>query len=179
MRKLVLGIIALISVQFAFVTYMMVLQSPTELTDGAAPTQPVPRIPRLTPIYHTTSPETAVPTTEIAALQVEPVPFLRTANEHTALERSARRERLPVRHASKPAFSLASSKPTGPVEFESVVISYNRNVRTSDCDLHETPKASPRETLVAKTRKRSYLAKASPVIKKPWEWIKTVASKLN
>jgi hypothetical protein len=166
-------------VQFAFVTYMMVLQSPIELTNGAAPTRPIPRIPRHTPIYHNTSPEGAIPTTEIAALQVEPAHFRRAVVEHVVAERAARHDRLSVRHASKPAFSLDSSKPTGPVEFESVVIRYNRNVKTSDCDAHEAPRTYPRETLMAKTRKRSYLAKASPVIKKPWEWIKTVASKLN
>jgi hypothetical protein len=158
---------------------MMVLQSPIELTNGAAPAQPIPRIPRITPIYHNTNSEDTVPTTEIAALQVEPAHLRRSVLVHTVVERTAKHDRLSVRHASKPAFSLASPKPTGPVEFESVVISYNRNVKKTDCDAHEAPRTLPRETLTAKTRKRSYLAKASPVIKKPWEWIKTVASRLN
>jgi hypothetical protein len=42
MRKLVLGIIALVSVQFAFVTYMIVLQQPQALELAVAPGNPQP-----------------------------------------------------------------------------------------------------------------------------------------
>ena len=41
MRKLVLGIVALVAVQFAFVTYTMLLTSSNELMDDLAISQPV------------------------------------------------------------------------------------------------------------------------------------------
>lgn len=180
MRKLVLGIIALISVQFAFVTYMMVLQSPMELTDATAPTQQVRRNPYLARIEHFTSSNEVVPEPEVALSATEPRHFrAHRMAEQFVPERSVRRSRSFVKYASKPAFSTPSSRPASPDDFQSVVISYNRNVRTNDCDSRETPKTYAPETPVAKAKKRSYLAKASPVIKKPWEWIKTVASRLN
>jgi hypothetical protein len=54
-------------------------------------------------------------------------------------------------------------------DFETVVIRYNRNPNASNCDTPDIPKV----------KKRSYLAKAAPVIKKPWGWLKALGSKLN
>jgi hypothetical protein len=179
MRKLVLGIIALISVQFAFVTYMMVLQSPMQLTDGTAPTQPVRRNPYLARIEHFTTSNEVVPQPDVEAPAAEPrhAYTLRVA-EPVVPERAAKRYHRLVNHVSKPAFAIPP-RSAAPVEFESVVISYHRPSKPFDCPTRDTPKTFTPETPIAKAKKRSYLAKASPVIKKPWEWIKTVASKLN
>jgi hypothetical protein len=179
MRKLVLGIIALISVQFAFVTYMMVLQSPMELTDATPPTQQVRHNPYLARIEHFTSSNEVVPGPEVALPATEPqLTHIYRVAEQIVPERSARRYHRLVSHVSKPAFP-APSRFAAPVEFENVVISYTRNSKPFDCPNHETPITNTLEAPKVKLKKRSYLAKASPVIKKPWEWIKTVASKLN
>lgn len=170
MRKLVLGILALISVQFAFVTYTMVLQSPTELTGATPPTQVVPRKVRFAPIDHFTGSSELKPLPEVAVPRMQTAhPHLRRVGEHITPERTARLERSSVSIEPRPAFARTPSTAAASTEFENVVISYNRNPKLPDC---ATPSPS-------KTKKRSYLAKASPVIKKPWEWIKTVASKLN
>ncbi len=179
MRKLVLGIIALISVQFAFVTYMMVLQSPMDLTDETAPMRQIRRNPYLARIEHFTSSNEVVPQIEVAPPANEPqlAHTFRVA-EHALPERAARRYHRLTGRVFKPAFP-APSRSASPVKFENVVISYNRTTRPFDCPAHDTPSTDMDETPKMKTKKRSYLAKAAPVIKKPWEWIKTVASKLN
>lgn len=168
MRKLVLGLIALTSVQFAFVTYTMVLKSPVELTSGPAPTQPAPTN-HLARIEHSTSPTLVSPQPEIALPQSEPRQTQdRAVTSKVAPGRLVNRERFLASRASKPAFNPAPSDAAAPVEFDSVVIRYNRNPATANCE-SQTPKM----------KNRSYIAKAVPVIKKPWEWIKTIASKLN
>ncbi len=164
MRKIVLGIIALVSVQFAFVTYMMVLQpAPTELTGVVFHREPVPASPDRVRIDELTSsdaqPEVAAPVTG--------TPAARTERSSTAMPgRGAGPE---VRRESKPAFPSIGSKAAAPGAFESVVIRYNPSPNTSDCEIRGTPA----------TKKRSFVAKAAPVFKQPWKWMKAVGSKLN
>lgn len=165
MRKLVLGLIALTSIQFAFVTYMMVLQSPTEVTQEAAPPKPAP-------INHepvkpndateiVSSPEPVAPRIEPRPNRSRPVPL-------AVSEPVAKLARPSTISVAKPAFVPDTSKPAAG-DFESVVIRFDRSVDVADCETHET----------SKPKKRSYIAKAIPVIKKPWDWLKAIGSKLN
>ena len=178
MRKLVLGIIAVVCVQFAFVNYME-LQSPLELAIAPVFTAPTAVNTDLSWIEELDrSPLTSPEPESVAAAPVEtrrrdegsprnrstqpvvntdrPEPF-RTAQPSTDL--SVRRN---------PAYLPARYESPAPGEFETVVISYNRSPEMSACDRFDTPK----------TKKRSYIAKAAPAVKKPWEWMKSVASKL-
>lgn len=161
MRKIILGILALLSVQFAFVTYMMVLQSPVELT--ATEPNPIHR----QPIRVTDAPRDEAPEPETEVSSVEPLsaePASVAAAPHTTASRVVRPSK---RSSSRPAFDPAPAQGLRPGEFKSVVIRYNRNAATSDCD-HE----------ISKPRERALVAKAGPAFK-PWKWVKSVASKLN
>lgn len=178
MRKLVLGILALISVQFAFVTYMMVLQSPTQLANAPVQIEPRPVNPDPVRVPETAIPPEILPEREVAASRLEPRHTLPQRHVSSLPEQAARvnntyttRVSMPAfeRVPSGPAFQPAPPRASAPVAFENVVIRYDRNAATSDCETREIPKA----------KKRSYLAKASPVVKKPWEWIKAIGSKLN
>jgi hypothetical protein len=174
MRKLVLGIIALVAVQFAFVTYMMVLQPPvdvartetrhdpvrTDAVNGPAEAEPLE------------SPE--LPESDAAAPIAEPTHTRQisvASNASNAHQRVAKPVRPSTRRVARPAFDAAPSRPAGPEEFRSVVISYNRKPSASDC---EAP-AVPATTAPAK---RADVAKTVPVFKKPWKWIKALGSKL-
>lgn len=169
MRKIVLGITALIAIQFAFITYMMVLQSRTELTSAPAPAADRPAGPdhiRIGDLNDSADvaldPEVAVPESGSQAERaLDPAA--------TVPNRAAKLDAQFVRRISKPAFNSATSRPANPGEFQSVVIRYNRNPDTEDC---ETPEGS-------NPKKRSLFAKAGPVFKQPWKWMKAVGSKLN
>jgi hypothetical protein len=81
-------------------------------------------------------------------------------------------ERRPVFNTSPRQLTAKYSntpRAASPSDFKTVVIRYDDSSRIPDCDKFATPKP----------RKRSFAAKAAPVIKKPWEWMKTVASKFN
>ncbi len=160
---------ALVAIQFAFVTYMMVLRSPLELTSAPAPSAHRPAGPHHIRVDDwndsadvVLDPEVPVPESgkqaERALLPAATVP-----NKASKLDAPF------VRRISRPAFAQAASRPANPSEFQSVVIRYNRNADTADC---ETPE-------VTKPKKRSLIAKASPAFKQPWKWMKAVGSKLN
>ena len=170
MRKLVLGIVTAVCVQLLFVGYNM-LRTPVEL--ATAPVQMEPRPAPPAPVSVDNPENTAAVTPEpkiVASRRIEP--------KHTQIRRSVANP--PVQTAvlgarsvtpvSKPRFSRFQSDTTRPAEFESVVIRYNRNpADLSDCEPAD----------ISKPKKRSYLAKALPVIKKPWGWLKALGSKLN
>lgn len=161
MRKLVLGIIALVSMQFAFVTYMMVLRSPMERTSAPAPTQPG------------SSNQDPIRTDHLNSVVEEvrkpEVPVFRNESLSTTTRRAETKVdlRSAKRLSKRPA---APAKTAGPIAFENVIIRYNRNPDNLACDTRDTPKSK---------NKRSFMAKAGHVIKKPWGWMKSVGSKLN
>jgi len=169
MRKLVLGIIALIAVQFAFVTYTILLKSSAELVDDLAMAQPVPYMPDLVKIDPLVDSTGLVTEPETVIRPVEPDNPKTNRIVPTVPERTAKRQGSPETRGSKAAFVPAPADTASPGDFESVVIRYNRNPSVSDCESRDAPK----------TKKRSYLAKAGPVIKKPWDWLKAIGSKLN
>ena len=176
MRKLVLGIFAVVCVQFAFVIYTA-LQSPLDLAVG--------------PIFSDMiADRTATDLDETPAAPVVD----ESENEGSGSEPSKKLESRQPSHperAEAPERDQRSTDRTSPVEarpirsdegfetlrtaapndFETVVISYDRSPEISECDKIRYDAPQP--------KKRSYIAKAAPVVKKPWEWIKAVGSKLN
>ena len=168
MRKLVLGLIALTSVQFAFVTYMMVLQSPMEATKEPVLIQPAPNTQELVRLDHSNAPVEVVSKPEVVAPRTEPRHITPARFAVRAPEPVAKLDGSLAAAASKPAFTPATSTAAAG-DFESVVIRYNPKPDTVDCETRE----------LAKPKKRSYVAKAISVIKKPWDGLKAIGSKLN
>ena len=166
MRKLVLGIIALLSVQFAFVTYMMVLQQSSNPT--AKPVS-MENPPAVREIAKNTIDNDAIerPQPEAAITQpVRRVPEKGGAANVPRQTSHARRTALISRRPAHPPLSVPTPADT---DFKNVVIRYNRNPDLFDCD---TPG-------IQKAKKRSFMVKAAPVIKKPWVWMRALGSKLN
>ena len=178
MRKLVLGIIALVAVQFAFVTYTMLLKSSGELIDGQAISRPVLNNPVLVKIDETVKP--AEP--EVAAIPVEPrhsrMKVAPIVSDRTAKREFSRRTRTP-----KPAFPPRRSETASQTEFTPVVIRYNRYPKAPApvivCSNRDTDPPERATLEVAKIKKRNYIAKVIPILKKPWDWLKFIGSKLN
>ena len=177
MRKLILGILAVFCVQFAFVIFTA-LQSPLEVAVAPIFSDPKTEIPHFEPA------ETA-DADDVDAGSPEAEDSAAAAESRAADERFMAPSRRP-RPAARPAVIESGSPGFQAAEkrsaqyftteresaaglYETVVISYDRSPAISDCEMKETPK----------TKKRSYIAKAAPVIKKPWEWIKAVGSKFN
>ena len=177
MRKLILGILAVVCVQFAFVIYMS-LQSQMEVAVGPvhsdsqiALSDPVTAEPDNTEDT-TEESEEAVPRAEPQPVEASSAPAEPRRPVTSAGVAKSRPNISPVeepvrRPAEYPTAATESRSQSG--VFETVVISYDRSSAISDCDIQEPPKP----------RKRTYIAKAAPVIKKPWEWIKSIGSKLN
>ena len=173
MRKLVFGIIAVICVQFAFVNYME-LQSPLDLAMGPEPMVPKVAIDRDLRWIEELDRSAMLPPEREAPLPAkvfeQEVVFRNEQNETP--ERPGRfrfSESRPVTQAKRPAiyFPVATEDSVSD-GFETVVISYNRSPELSNCDKYEAPKV----------KRRSFMAKAIPAAKKPWEWVKAVGSKL-
>jgi hypothetical protein len=173
MRKLVFGIIAVICVQFAFVNYME-LQSPLDLAVAPVHTAPpaeansdlgwieeLDRFALLPPER-----EASVPPTESERTHATP------KDENPSIYRPVRLEARQPRQAPaeiRPeVYFPSATEGSAPESFETVVISYNRSPELSNCDKYDAPK----------TKRRSLMAKAIPAAKKPWEWMKSVGSKL-
>jgi len=169
MRKLVLGILALVSVQFAFVTYMMIQQSPMELASAPVQTERWRTNRGLVQIDELNNAAEVVREPEAVVSPTGPRQTTARPLAANVPERVGKLDRPEVSFVSKPAFDLAPSKAAPSGEFASVVILYDRGPNIPDYETRET----------SKSKKRSFIAKAFPVIKKPWEWIKSVGSKLN
>ena len=165
MRKLVLGIIAVICVQFAFVNFT-VLQSPLDLS--TAPVQNEADLRDVSTIESGDSKDLGepVPGTVVADLPVEPR-VVRARRVAVDAPQYVAARATSVRRASRPILEPAPIRNAAPSDFETVVIRYDRGPDISDCETREIPKS----------KKRSYIAKA--VFQKPWEWIKSVGSKLH
>ncbi len=167
MLKLVLGIIAVGLLQVAFVAYTH-LEQP--LTVAMLPEQP------------------EAGADALPSLNTEPLDL--RATDNTERPATPTRARLSREKSSDSPGQLLVSKPTtnsrevraGRVagferersarsgDFSTVVISYSGNRAESPaCDIPST----------AKPKNRSLMAKAAPVVKKPWEFIKAIGSKLN
>ena len=178
MGKLVFGIIAVVCIQLAFVAYTM-LQSPLELALGPVNAGSRPEIadarqfdeieyygvfePESEDIDVRRAPKRSVDR-DLAADR--PIPTVKS------LRSEAVSQRRPAFNPSPRQFTPRYSntpRAASPSDFKTVVIRYDDSSRIPDCDKLSTPKP----------RKRSLAAKAAPVIKKPWEWMKTVASKFN
>src|SRR5215203_6287227 len=142
MRKLILGIIAVVCVQFAFVMYMQ-LQSPLDL--AGAPDQPEFPIVNadLSWVREFDGYAVALPGPEVDQNASERHRNgVSAATSDTArndrFERSERTRKLrprierPARKDSR--YFSPNNERWNPVEFETVVISYNRSPEQSPCD---------------------------------------------
>ena len=176
MRKLVLGIIAVGLAQLAIVNYLD-LQSPIEL--AVAPVQKYPSAAK--PDHRSVNDpiDSAVPMPAPPGMVSRSRPhrtgtYLRAANvpEQPAKVYDPVVIRIPESSANRIPTQTAA-----PAEFQNVVIRYNGNPETSDCGAPDIPK--PKKPSFIEPKRRSFVAKAVPIIKKPWEWIKTLGSKLN
>ena len=176
MRKLIFGIFAVVCVQFAFVIYTA-LQSPVEVAVGPIYMEP-PAEYVADDLQESADPQVAVEE-DTKDPSVEPsreieLPQRRPSERSTSSARTAgpvdptpRIEANPGRVAEQ----FTAERPYTTGDFETVVISYNRDPEVSNCDKDKFEPPQP--------KKRSYIAKAAPVVKKPWEWIKSIGSKLN
>ena len=168
MRKLVLGIIALVAVQFAFVTYTMLHKSSPDVIESRAIPQPVLNNPEIIKIDETST---------AASVRTEPggvaVPIYHRDRKKNLTrivrERTPNRQLFSRIRTWKPAFARATSNAVSPASFAPIVIRYNRMPDAPDCE--------PREVL--KPKKPIYTEKSTPVKRKPWWWLKAIASRLN
>jgi len=161
MRKLVIAIIGVGVVQAAFVNIMF-LQAPVDMAIGPVQTElGTPPAPYPAPF----SDENARIVSEAkTAVSREIIPgAVARSTSAKDIERTAKRPAPKNIPTAEPG---PESSNTG---FSTVVISYNGRSRAPECDAPETP--APKN--------RSLLAKAAPVVKTPWKWIKTIGSKLN
>lgn len=167
MSKLVLGIIAVGLLQVAFVAYTH-LEQP--LTVAMLPEQPEARadvLPSLiteTPVSRATNDFEREATPTKARYSWEESQDTRDqvlASKPTTKPRA-------VDAGSITGFERERSARSG--DFSTVVISYTGSRTESPvCDTPSTQKP----------KNRSLMAKAAPVVKKPWEFIKAIGSKLN
>lgn len=174
MWKLILGIIAVVCVQFAFVNFIT-LRPYLDFAAG--------------PVYvelASVEPDLA-PTDELIS---SPAPAEKPAvPDHVASTIKAARARIDRSRFTATTASAAPAvvkpvalrsdgpssergfeppQPAAPGDFEAVVIRYNRDSAISDCDRVEP----------SKPKRRSYIARSAPLVKKPWDWIKAAGSRL-
>lgn len=171
MTKLVLGIIAIGLLQLAFVAYTH-LEEP--LTVAMLPEQPATAvmafpslIPELPPVARDHAATLSTDDEEF------PAPA-RWAEQHSPTAdrtnvTAGRSNSTPItRSNGRSDFAPARHARTD--DFSTVVIGYTgRQTESASCD----PPATNRP------KTRSLMAKAAPVVRKPWEFIKAVGSKLN
>lgn len=164
MRKLILAIIAIFCGQAAFIVYMN-RQPDTELVSTPETPPAVEAMVRgrpVVPSYLSESPETA----QASVAEPESRP---TRSKPLSTDVSERRNKRPARtpQASGP---LVVRRSEGRAEngFENVVISYARSSGEPDCE----PEA-------AKRQNNSLFAKAAPIVRKPWGFLRSIGSKLN
>lgn len=172
MKKLILAIFAVMCMQLAFV-YFTALQSHMDLAVATPPVIPAPPI--RPPAVND---NVATPIEPEIAEQAAPS-AVRNSTIRTKLdERSEPRTATPV-HGRRVQVNLRHTdpRPARQDDFQSVVISYKGEARGTNCDPDVIEKPNPE--VIERPRKRSYLAKASPVVKAPWRFLKAVGSKLN
>lgn len=174
MRKLVLGIIAVVCVQFAFVMFTN-LRLPLEVSVAPVPASPLRSDPDLSWMDNLS--ESAVPPSEfLAAIAPQEHTRLKVLAPRTAFSRSpARRVPGSARIKNSELASFLPPRPASPGDFQSIVIRYNREESLPNCDGLQTLQT---KTQTEASRPVPYVAKSKPFIKKPWEWIKAVGSRL-
>jgi hypothetical protein len=161
MRKFVLAIIGVGVVQAAFVNIMF-LQAPVDLAIGPVQTElRTPPAPYPAPLPDENA--RIEPKAETAASRETAPRSVAMSTAAKVIEQTAKRSAPKTISASEPGPETSNT------DFTTVVISYNGRTDAPECDAPETP--AP--------KKRSLLAKAAPVVKTPWKWIKTIGSKLN
>lgn len=168
MKKLIFAIVLVGIIQFAFVVYTQ-LQAPLNLDVASVQFDAAPFTP--SPV----SMVDAAPTYEPATISDHT--DLRSASRHSGANASAiKRPKMANNELAAKAYSskpdrtnFALPKPARSADPITVMVSYNETRKNTDC-------VDPED----KTRpKRSFIAKAAPVVKKPWEWMKALGSKLN
>lgn len=175
MRKLVLGIIAVVCVQFAFVIYTQ-LQLPLDLAiepvfndlsmadNDLTWTEELDR-------YGMTVPEperSAVRNATLLPMKTESAPRVTESIASIARVGKPRFTRPRAFRPARPTIHFRPAPQAAASDFETVVISYNRAPVFPDCIRYYSPKP----------RKRSYIARVLPVVKKPWGWMKSVGARL-
>ena len=176
MRKLILGIFAVVCVQFAFVIYTA-LQSPLDVAVGPIFSDVMPdhtaadiAEPPAAPIADELESDSSG--AEPSRKRESPEPYRPARPEAPSITRSMNdRASRPEVRSNRSYDEFATLRPAAPSDFETVVIGYNRSPEISECDKVRYDVPQP--------KKRSYIAKVAPVIKKPWDWIKVAGSKLN
>jgi hypothetical protein len=164
MKKLILAIFAVMCMQLAFV-YFTALQSHMDLAVATPPVIPSPPI-RPAAVNN----NVATPIEPEIAEQAAPS-AVRSSTRRTKLDESSESKTATPVHERRVHVKLRHTdpRPARQDDFQSVVISYKGEAGRTNCD----------PEVIEKPKKRSYLAKASPVVKAPWRFLKAVGSKLN
>src|SRR5688572_16207002 len=176
MRKLILGIIAVVCVQFAFVMYMQ-LQSPLEL--AAAPDQPEFPIVNADLSWVRELDRYAVdlpdPKADHNASETHRNGASASSSEVAGNDRPGRSEtvRKLRPRIERPAikdsrFFSPDNERLNPVEFETVVISYNRDSEPSPCDRPN----------VTRSKKRWPITYVANTVNSRWQLIRSDLPKL-
>lgn len=204
MGKLVLGIIAVTLLQIAFFVYMATERS-AYIKAGPVKTAPVGKSPELSRaddltkvVAPSSPPPPAVADPEPERLKTSAVVGRSLANVRTRpnVRDRDRAARPPVRVplASAPATSTRSSREWDgaprrpgrliPSGYTMALVDYPpaaARIKTATVISTQTPAVASMKTKdISRPRKRSFIARAAPaLVKKPWNWIKSLASKLD
>jgi hypothetical protein len=173
MKKLVVGIVAVICVHIGF-ALMVSTEPAAERASAAVPKLPQSDYVRIAPIPEI-SEDMDVSGPDTDASSQRPVRSVPIAAEHAIA--------IPMRPTARGLDRVASRTTTRPqnriVPLFAPVIITTRSIPLS-ADIGER-KTIRTDLSVAGTRprKRSLIAKALPIIKKPWDWLKFVGSRLK
>ncbi|QQS34334.1 MAG: hypothetical protein IPM50_07145 [Acidobacteriota bacterium] len=168
MKKWILGIVLVGIIQFAFVVYTQ-LQAPLELDVAAVEFGADPLTPSPVSIDGPAPSSEPAKNWDISGLRA----VSRNSDVYaSAIKRPARKNST---FAAKTDGSKADRinftppKPARSEDHNTVAVSYSDARKTADCDGFDDEAR----------QKRSFIAKAAPVVKKPWEWMKALGSKFN
>ena len=195
MGKLILGIIAVVALQIAFFSYM--ITRPSDITHSVSDGDPIRKMPELS--RSNDRPEVVVPPLTAAVdldesaspkskVSVTVRRQSRDAKSHSFTPNPKRKERPDrkpiatrsnlvatraalVRHPSDSSLPRPVRQPHRmvPKGYTMVLVDYPTSTSYTRT-----------EGTVLKDKKRSYLARALPaLVKKPWRWMKSLASKIN
>lgn len=165
MKKLILGIAGIIVLDLAFIFALTTsVDDPTELA-AVAPARPVSRQPQLPqmPIVDSAPVEEAD-----IAVQAKPVRNSTVPKDYSA--------KTSVR--AKPAFDNPADETPAP-NFKDTIIWYqgpDRTINRQDMSAASIPAKTASDEPVRK--KRNVLSRAFSITKKPYDWVKSIASKL-
>lgn len=203
MGKLVLGILAVTLLQIAFFVYMAT-DRPAYTKAGAVKTAPIEKSPQLTreddlaEVVVPSSPATPAVTRpqpeklKTSAMTGRSVASVRTRPNLRERDRAARTPDRVL--ASAPATSTSSSRERDaaprrsgrliPSGYTMALVDYppaTARIKTPTITRINTPAVASIKTKdISKPGKRSFIARAAPaLVKKPWNWIKSLASKLD